>query len=163
MPALTETYVAGSGQGLTWGAAFGTEVQSLTASNTAVQSSIVIDNSVVLDMYADLSLVFTSTATYGSGAYCWFFLYPLNQDGTTYGDNRYATAASGLPVPFRQYFSGSIAFTQGTVTQTGIVTGILLPPSKFKFVILNPSTAVNPTFPASGTNIYYRTYNRKVQ
>lgn len=162
---LIEKLVGGISPGLTWSLAFSPSTfAGLPALDTAIQSDIVIDNSVNLDLYADLSLVFTQPFNTGAGAYTWFFLYPLNQDGSTFGNNRYTTQwDSGLPTPPRQYLCGASVFQTGNIPQYGTSTSILLPPGKFKFVVFNPNTGgKNIPFPSSGANIYYRTYSRTI-
>lgn len=151
----TEKWIAGSGQGLIWGAAFGTEVNSLPSSD-AVLSSVAIANDTALDMFADLSLALGSAA-FAAPNRIDIYLYPLNQDGATYGDGRFGSAAAGPPVP--NYFVGSIGLVAATQAQEGTLTGILIPPGNFKFVLMNNGGVA---LAASANTVSYRTYNRQV-
>src|SRR6185437_1709495 len=117
----TEKWVNGSGQGLTWSAAINsTELNSL-ANGNAVLLATQIDNSVAFDMFADFSVALGSAA-FASPNYIGLYLYPLNQDGTTYGDGRFGTAAAGPPPS--NYYMGSIGLVAATQAQEGALTGI---------------------------------------
>lgn len=153
----TETWIGGNGQGLTWGAAFGTEINSVVSGN-AVLSSVAVANGTPLDIFADVSCSLGSV-TPGSGApYIGIYLVPLNEDGTSYGDGRFGTSAAGPPAS--QYFVGSIPCIPSTAgVITGMVRGIILPPGSFKFIMYN---LAGVTLAASANVIDYRTYNRQV-
>lgn len=152
----TEKWIAGSGQGLTWGSAFGTEINSLGSGN-AVLSSISVTNGTPLDMFADFSIVAGGTATTAAPNYLGLYLYPLNEDGSTYGDGRFGSAAAGPPPT--QYYVGSISFAAAaSTTIAGVTSKIILPPGTFSFVLYNNSGATL----ASSMTGKYRTYNRQV-
>lgn len=153
----TEKWIGGSGQGLTYGNAFGTEVNSL-ANGNSILSSVSIANGTPLDIFANVSASFGSI-TAGSGApFIGLFLYPLNEDGTTYGDGRFATTAAGQPPTlYAQQPFPCIAGNTGTVV--GTVSRIILPPGTFSFVLWNNSGVA---LASSGNAIKYRTYNRQV-
>lgn len=53
-------WVGGAGHGLTWGAAFGAELNSVASGSVAVYSTV-INNSAALDLYADVSFSLTGT------------------------------------------------------------------------------------------------------
>ncbi len=154
----TEKWVAGSLQGLAWGSAgFSTEVNSLANGNAVIAASQ-IDNSTALDVFADLSVVLGSITTGSGTPYLGFYLYPLNEDGTTYGDGQFGSAVAGPPPSI--YLAGNILLpASATGTLKGAVRGIILAPGKFKFLIFNQAGA---TLAASGNTINYRTYNRSV-
>jgi hypothetical protein len=152
----TEKWISGSGQGLTWGSAFGTETNSL-ASGNAVLSSIAIANGTALDIFADISIALGSAVFPAGSPYIGFYLYPLNQDASTYGDGRFGTTAAGPPLS--QYFVGAIPLVVGTQAQEGALTGIVLPPGSFKFVAYN---GAGIALAASANTFSYRTYNRSV-
>ncbi len=76
-------WIAGAGQGLTWGSAFGSEINSIVSGN-AIRSSISIANGVALDQYMDVSLALGSITTTAGAPYIGVYLCPLNQDGSTY-------------------------------------------------------------------------------
>jgi hypothetical protein len=154
----TEKWIAGSLAGLSWvSAGFSTEVNSLANGNAVIAASQ-LDNSSTLDVFADVSMVLGSV-TSGSGApYMGFYLYPLNEDGSTYGDGRFGSAAAGPPAA--SYRIGAVLLPASTTgTLKGTVRGILLPPGAFKFLIYNQAGV---TLAASGNTISYRTYNRAV-
>lgn len=153
----TEKWKAGSGQGLTWGNAFSTEVNSIT-NGQAVLSSIAIANGTALDLFADISIALGSITTGAGAPYIGIYLYPLNQDGSTYGDGRFASAASGPPLS--SYFVGQVPLIPSvTQAQEGTVTGVLMPPGSFKLVAYNQAGVA---LAASSNTFAYRTYNRAV-
>lgn len=148
----TEKWVNGATAG--WANAFGAEIQSILT-GIAVLSSISIDNSSNLDMFADLSC-FASVGNTAGGAFG-FYLYPLNEDGSTYGDGRFGSAAAGPPA--REYLVGiydiSIAVA---INWRSVARQIIIPPGIFKFLFHNGSSNTSPpTFVCK-----YRTYNRSV-
>lgn len=148
----TEKWITGSTSG--WTSAFGSVTDAL-ASGSAVASSIAITNGTALDVFADLSVALTS-AVFASPLFMGFYLYPLNQDGTTYGDNNF-TSASTLTPP-GNYFAGSIGISTTAGSQTGSLSRVVLPPGTFKFVIQNNGGVTL----GSGNTIQYRTYNRSI-
>lgn len=152
-----EHFVAGSGAGLTWTAAFGSEVNSVVSGN-AVLSSIQIDNSTTLDVFADVSISLGSVTPGAGVPFLGLYLYGLNEDGTSYGDGRFGTSAAGPPPS--STFVGSISCVPSTAgVITGMARGIILPPGKFKFVLYN---LAGVTLAASANVVDYRTYNRSV-
>lgn len=153
----TEKWIAGSGQGLTWGSAFGSEINSLV-SGDAVLSSVSIANATPLDIFADVSLIAAATATTVAPGFVGLYLYPLNEDGSTYGDGVLTTTPAAYTPP-SCYYVGSIGLQIAASTYiSGMVRGIILPPGTFSFVMLN-SAGVNF---GSTMTCKYRTYNRSV-
>ena len=153
----SQVWKAGTLQGLTWGTAgFSTEVNSVVTGNCVLAASA-LNNSTALDQYFNISISFGSITT-GSGAPSInFYLYQLNQDGTTYGDGRFGTSAAGPPPS--PYFVGAIGFGAAvTAVLTGSVqpSPILLPPGQFKLVMCNSTGA---TLAASSNTVSIRTYN----
>lgn len=154
----TEKWIAGSGVGLTWSAAntSGTLFNTL-ANGNALISDLAITNGTALDIFADLSWVAGGTATTAAPNYLGFYLYPLGEDGSTYGDGRFGSAAAGPPPS--QYLVGTIGFAAAaSTTIAGVVQGIIIPPGSFSFLVYNQSGAS-----LASTNIFkYRTYNRSI-
>jgi hypothetical protein len=151
-----EKWIAGSGQGLTWGNAFtGTTLNSI-ASGNAIISDIQVDNSSALDIFADLSINLASL-TIVAPNYVGVYLYPLNADGTTYGDGRFGSSAAGPPAS--NYWVGNIIMPTGTAAAEGTTRGIIMPPGKFKFLLYNQAGVA---FAATSNTCQYRTYNRQV-
>jgi hypothetical protein len=152
----TEKWIAGSGQGLTYGNAFTGSTLNSIASGNAILSDLQIDNSTALDIFADVSIQLASAAFLAPN-YIGVYLYPLNQDNTTYGDGRFGSSAAGPPAS--TYYVGSIVIVAATQAQNGTLRGIVLPPAKFKFVLHNQGGVAL----ASSANVcLYRTYNRAV-
>lgn len=153
----TEKWISGSGQGLTWGNAFSTEINSIT-NGQAILSSLAITNGTALDLFADISIALGSITTGAGAPYIGLYLYPLNQDGSTYGDGRFGLAAAGPPLS--SYYVGQVPLIPSvTQAQEGTCTGILMPPGSFKFVAYNQAGVA---LAASSNTIAYRTYNRSV-
>ncbi len=118
----------------TWQAAFGTEINSLASGSYAL-SSVIIDNTSGLLTDGTISVALGSVAPSAAAASLAFFLQPLNQDGTTYGDG----IASGTVTPVSGYI-GSLSWpTSSTAAaQTGsFKIGIEIPPTKFKLGVVN--------------------------
>lgn len=148
----TEKWITGTTSG--WTSAFGSITDSL-ASGSAVASSISITNGTALDIFADISMSLSSAA-FALPLYMGFFLYPLNQDGTTYGDNNF-TSASTLTPP-GNYAIGTIGVSTTAGAQNGSLVRVVLPPGTFKFVVQNNAGVTL----GSGNTIQYRTYNRSI-
>lgn len=153
----TEKWVAGSTGG--WASAFGSEINSIVNGN-AILSGTVIDNSANADMFCDVSFSLGSITPSGT-PYLGLYMYLLNQDGSTYGDGRFAASAAGPPP--QNYYCGFA----GVPAVTGVVTGefnlpgrrspLILPQGLFKFVLYN---SLGVTLAGSANTIKYRTYNR---
>jgi hypothetical protein len=121
-----------------------------------------ITNGTSLDQYMDISIrlaIASTTLTAGAGVA--LYLYPLLDDGTTYGDGLYATpgtqtvgtpALPPVPVNFRVATLTSLVY---------FVQGLVLPPGSFRFALVNnllPSTALS----AGTQTVKYRTYNQNL-
>lgn len=153
----TEKWIAGSGVGLTWTDAFSTATLNSIASGNAILSDLQIDNSTALDVFCDVSIALGSAA-FVAPNFIGVYLYPLNKDGTTYGDGRFGTSAAGPPSA--PYMVGTIGLVAATQAQEGILRGIVMPAGKFKFVLHNQGGVTLAG--ASGNTCQYRTYNRSV-
>jgi hypothetical protein len=151
-----EKWIGGSGVGLTWTNAFTGSTLNSIASGNAILSDLQIDNSSALDIFADVSIALAS-AFFVSPNFIGVYLYPLNQDGTTYGDGRFGASAAGPPAS--TYWVGNIVIVAATSVQEGMVRGIIMPPGKFKFLLYNQGGVA---FSSSGNVCLYRTYNRSV-
>jgi hypothetical protein len=156
----TEKWIAGSGVGLTWTALFGTEINSLP-NGDAILGSVAVANGTALDMFMDVSFALASVTTVGTPV-LGLFLYPLNEDGSTYGDGRFGSAAAGPPPG--NYLSGQAGLPVGTQALTGLFRGfmsgpLIIPPGTFSAVLFN---GAGVALASSGNAIKYRTYNRQV-
>jgi hypothetical protein len=149
----TEKWVPGAVS--SWTLAFGSEINSL-ASGDAVQSSVVIDNTTAEDMFIIVSMSLGSIAV-GSGAqFMSISRYDLNEDGSSYGDGQYTSAAAGAP----PYMMGFMQLpTSVTGAQKGGCMFELPPNNKCVLVLCNNSGA---TLASSGNAIKYMTANRAV-
>lgn len=151
----TEKWTGGSGVGFTWTSLMTTELNSLASTN-ALLGGTAVSNQTALDIFCDFSIVLGSAA-FVAPNFIGVFLYPLNDDGSTYGDGRFGTAAAGPP-PLN-YGVGSIGLVAATQAQTGTLTRIIMPPGTWKPVLWNQGgVALN----ASGNTLKYRTYNRAI-
>jgi len=153
-----EKWIAGSGAGLTWTAAYtAASTFNTIANGNAIISDLQLDNSTALDIFADFAFVGGSITTVAPN-FIGVYLYPLNSDASTYGDSRFGSSAAGPPPGV--YWVGNIGLPVGTQALTGMVSRIIIPPGKFKFLIYNQAGA---SLAGSGANtILYRTYNRSV-
>lgn len=150
----TEKLVAGA---VAWTSCFGTEVNSIINGN-AILSSVALDNSSNLDVFCDISISLGSITTAAGIPFLGFFLYPLNQDSTSYGDGRFGSSAAGPP-PSSYFICSVMLPPSNTGVQTGMARGILLPDGAFKFVMYS---SAGVTLAASANTIKYRTYNRSI-
>lgn len=146
-------WVAGSGVGLTWTDAFSTATLNSIASTNAILSDLSITNGTALDKYMDVSIALASAAFTGTGINISIHLYPLNKDGSTYGDGKFGTSAAG-PVAYPPV--ATIPLVAATQAQTGTATGIVIPPGTFKIVFCNNGGVA---LAGSGNTCQYRTYN----
>lgn len=148
-----ETWIAGASAG--WQSAFGSEINSIVNGN-AILSSINIGNGTALDEFMDISISLGSITPVAPN-FIGFYIHPFNQDGSTYGDGRFSSSAAGPPAS--TYYRGNIVLVAAAQVQTGVVTGIVLPPGDFKLVMYNRAGV---TLASSANVIKYRTYNRSV-
>lgn len=152
----TEKWVGGSGVGLTWTDTHTTASLNTFTSGNALAGSA-IDNSSALDMFMDISVALASFTPAAPG-YIGVFIYPLNEDGTTYGDGRFGSSVTGPPPT--SYWVGNIpVVTGGAAVQEGTIRGVIMPPGSFKVVLYNNCGA---NWAASGNTSKYRTYNRSI-
>lgn len=156
----TEKWISGTGQGLTWGTAINAADVNSLANGSSVLSSVSLPNfnGNSLDVFADISISLGSVTTVAPN-YLGIYLFPLNQDGTTFGDGQYTAGTQSTAVPSPSYWVGNIVVPVGTQVLVGNVTRIVLPPGTVKFLIYNQAGVA---LAASSNTIQYRTYNRSV-
>jgi hypothetical protein len=156
--ANTITWAAGAGVGFTWTTCInGSDMASMADSNFVLSTVADITNQTSLDLYADISAVFTiASSTPRSGAYIGVYLFPLQCDGSTYGDGQFVAGTQKAAQP-ASFLVGTIGLQAAAMTtMAGLVQGVLIPPGTFRFGIYNYS---NVTFPAAGSCVVkYRTY-----
>jgi hypothetical protein len=158
------SWVAGLGAGLTWTDLFSptanTDINLTTpiANAECVLSTLTITNGSAMDIYMDISLrCGISSSTIAAGANFAIYLYPLLDDGSTYGSGELTagTKSANLPPsPPVAIFPLRAAASQTTLV--GFAQGIILPPGTFKAVFQNNSGF---TLNATGNVCKYRTYN----
>lgn len=153
-----ETWIAGLlGGGLTFTAAITSTTLNSLASGSAIASDLALNNSTTLDIFCSLGIQL-GTANFTNPGFVGVYLFPINQDGTTYGDGRGGSAFSGPPGA--NYWVGNIAIAGGTGLGMGTLDRIILPPRQFKFVIWNQ---LGVTLASAGlNNIYISTYDRSI-
>lgn len=155
----TEKWIAGSGAGFTWTTALTGSTLNSLASGNALLGDTDITNQSALDLFADFSLHLASAAFIAPN-FTGLFLYPLNDDASTYGDGRFGSAAAmtaaNAPAP---YWVGNFALVAATQAQNGTLRGILMPPGTWRPVLWNQG-GVN--WASSGNTLKYRTYNRAI-
>lgn len=160
----TEKWIAGSGVGLTWTQIFnsGASLNSMAALSSVMDNAD-ITNGTALDIYADLSIQLGSAA-FAAPNKIDVFLYPLNGDGSTYGDGQVITTAGGsAKTPQPQYYVGSIVIPAATQAAEGMLQRIVMPPGTFRFVLQhNAAASGGAALASSGNAVQYRTYNRSV-
>lgn len=151
----TEKWIAGSGVGLTWTNLMTTELNSIASTNCILGATSVAGGT-SLDIFADFSLTLASAA-FVAPNYIGLYLYPLHDDGSTYGDGRFGSSAAGPPPA--TYWVGNIGIVAAAQAQTGILSRIILPPGTWKPVLENRGGVA---LASSGNIIKYRTYNRSI-
>lgn len=137
-----------------WTAAFTSSNLNSLANGNALQGNA-IDNSSNLYVFSDVTLHLASM-TAAAPNFVGLYLYPMN-DGSTYGDGRFTSSATGPPPS--NYMVGTFGFATGTGAKDGTITGIIIPPGSFKFLLYNMAGA---NFASSGNTLLYRTYNRVI-
>lgn len=151
-------WTAGNGVGFTWSTLINSADLASMANGSSVLSSVAdITNQTSLDMFMDISASFAIASTaITAGANISFWLYALNQDGTTYGDNQLTAGTQAAKTPA---FSpcGTIALPAATLTSLiGYLQQIIIPPGSFRVAAQNNSGV---GFSAGTQTVKYRTYN----
>lgn len=154
-------WTAGNGQGLTWGLALNTaDLATMPTGSTVVSSIADIANGTNLDQFADISFSMAiASSTIAAGANMAFWIFILNEDGSTYGDGQFTNGAQAAKTPtFPPCAVFPLVAAATQTTMVGGVTGIILPPGSFRFACQN-----NSGFTLSGTQtIKFRTYNQNL-
>lgn len=130
------------------------------ATGSCVVASSAIANGTALDLYGEVSISLAGSATTAAGAYVNVFVLPLNQDGTTYGDNTPSGSAQTVVPGAVPYLAGTIAIRPGITSGTALVGTVLLrdlPRGDFKLAVqVALGSALNA---AAAATIAYRTTN----
>lgn len=155
-------WTAGNGQGLTWGTLINSaDMASMTNSQSVLSSVADIANGTNLDQFMDISAVLAiSSSTIVAGANLAYWLYALQEDGSTYGDGQLTagTAASKTPAFAPCAVMGLVAAASQTAL-VGFSQGIIIPPGSFRVAIQNNSGF---TLTSGTQTVKYRTYNQNL-
>ncbi|HEY8837233.1 MAG TPA: hypothetical protein VIO16_06025 [Dehalococcoidia bacterium] len=153
------SWVAGLGQGLAWGTAINSaDMASMATANSVLSSVADIANGTALDMFMDLSAVLAiASSTIASGANLAFWLYALQEDGTTYGDGQLTAGTAAAKTPtFAPCAVMPLIAAAAQTTLVGFSQQLLIPPGSFRLAIQNNSGF---TLTAGTQTVKYRTYN----
>lgn len=153
------SWVAGLGQGLGWGTLINSaDMVSMPNGDTVLSSVADIANGTALDMFMDISAVLAiSSSTIVAGANLAFWLYALEEDGSTYGDGQLASGTQRATTP--AFAPCSVMPLVAAASQTALVgfsQQIMIPPGSFRVAIQNNSGF---TLTSGTQTVKYRTYN----
>jgi hypothetical protein len=143
--------------GLTWTTCFqAADAGTMINGNSVLSSTGDITNGTSLDMFADISYNCTiASSTIVAGANLAFWLYTLNQDGSTYGDNQFVAGTTKTATPaFPPCATVGVPAVAATTTMNGLFQQISIPPGTFRFLVQN-----NCGFTFTAATIKYRSYN----
>jgi len=139
-------WVAGAFQAGAWGtsAQSGFATADITlfnslADGSAVVASTTIANSTNLDLLGEVSVSLVSSAATVTTSYISVYVMPLNQDGTTYGDNT-PSGSKQTVVPGQSYLRKVISIRSGIAAGTalvGVCEPFALPRGDFRLAIAN--------------------------
>lgn len=152
-------WTAGNGAGLTWATAINSaDMASMATANTVVSSVADIANGTNLDMFMDISAsLVIASSTIVAGANLAFWLYALNQDGTTYGDGQFTNGTAAAKTPtFAPCAAMPLVAAAAQTALIGNALQIMIPPGSFRVAIQNNSGFA---LTAGTQTVKYRTYN----
>jgi hypothetical protein len=125
------------------------------ANGSCVVAPTALTNSTNLYVFGDVSFVVTVGGTTLATSYFDLYILPLNQDGSTYGDN----TATGTTAPSLGYRVSSVNVMSGITTGNTVVgtfRSIVIPPQNFKFAIVNNlGIALSSTASATIDVVFY--------
>lgn len=152
-------WVAGAGQGLTYGTLINSaDMASMANANTVLSSVATIANNTALDQWMDISISLAiASSTIASGANLAFWLYLLNQDGSSFGDGQLTAGTPAAKTPAFAPCAILPLFPAASQTALkGDLTGIVVPPGGLR-VAMQQNSGFTLT---SGTQtVKYRTYD----
>jgi hypothetical protein len=152
------SWTAGNGQGLTWGAIINSADMASMPNGDSVLSSVTgVANGTNLDQFMDISCELTiASSAVAAGANLALWIYPLQEDGSTYGDGLLTAGTAAAVTPAIPPAAVIPLYASTRTTIIGQANALVLPPGTFKVVIQN-NTGFALT---SGTQTCdYRTYN----
>lgn len=144
-----------------WTSVCSTEMNTLP-NGDAILCSTQIANQTNNDLYAHFSIAFGSVTTFAGAPNVQVFIYPLNQDGSTYGDGSFGSAAAGPPPA--QYATSCVIPAPASTTGAfkGECWNIPIPPVAFKVVLYNNLNSTGNAA-SSGNVVYIQTSNFAIQ
>lgn len=155
-------WTAGNGVGFTWSTLINsTDLASMINGDTVLSSVADIANGTALDQFMDISakLVISSSAV-AAGANLAFWLYALQEDGSSYGDGQLTAGTPAALTPVPTAFCGAIALPTATIaTLEGFLQGVVIPPGSFRVAMQNNS---GYTLTSGTQTVKYRTYNQNL-
>jgi hypothetical protein len=152
-------WAAGNGVGLTWTTLINSaDLASMANGKTVLSSVADIANGTNLDQFMDVSASCAiASSTIAAGATLAFWIYALNEDGSTYGDGQ---LTSGTPASVTPTFPSSgtmpLVAAASQTTLLGFIQGIIIPPGSFRVAMQNSSGF---SFTSGTQTVKYRTYN----
>lgn len=151
-------WTAGNGVGFSWTAIVNNADMAGLANANTVLGSVTVTNQTPLDQYMDLSVrctITSSTITAGANIALW--LYPLLDDGATYGDGQFTAGTGAALTPTFPPIAVIPLVAASTQTKlVGAALELIIPPGTFKIAIQNNSGG---TLLTTTQNCLYRTYN----
>jgi hypothetical protein len=145
--------------GLGWTTGINTaDLASMPNGSTVVSSVADITNGTSLDMYMDLSVrCAIASSTIVAGSNLTFWLYPLLDDGVTYGDGQFTNGTQAAKTPVLPLLCAiPLVAAAAQVNLVGFRSGLILPPGSFRLAMQNNSGF---TLTAGTQTVKYRTYN----
>ena len=152
-------WTAGNGVGFTWTTAINSsDLVSMPTADTVLSSVAGITNQTALDMFMDISVrCAIASSTIAAGANLALWLYPLLDDGTTYGDGQFTAGTQAAKTPtFPPIGTIPLVAAASQTTLVGFVQQVIIPPGTFKLALQNNSGF---TFTSGTQTVMYRTYN----
>lgn len=158
----TTAWSAGRGVGFTWTTLINSaDMASMATANTVLSSVADIANQTALDQFMDISVrCAISSSTIAAGANLAFWLYPLLDDGSTYGDGQFTPGTPAAKTPaFSPLPPVSLVAAASQTLLVGAVLEILIPPGSFRIAMQNNSGF---TLTSGTQTVKYRTYNQNL-
>lgn len=159
-------WTSGNGQGdAAWGALINSSDMASMAgttagSNTVLSSVAGIANGTNNDQFMDISCELTiASSAVAAGANLAFWIYPLQEDGTTYGDGLLTAGTQATLTPAWAPLPPIVLAASTRTSLIGQINGIVIPPETFKVAIQNNSGFAL----TSGTQTCsFKTYNQNL-
>lgn len=126
-----------------------TELDAIAATTGKAITAVALDNSVDLDLFADVELTVDFVSAPTAGGVVELYLLPSIDGGTVYPDG------SATVLPQSLLYVGGFAVRAVTTVQVMVLRGIPLPPGLFYYVIQNTTSQA---FPATGSTLRHNTY-----